>query len=160
MNEQSDIEDLPIERSFSRREVKQNDVNKDYWEWEDDDTLVRVHETPRRIQFSPTECEACPCDVRLLRDERTTKQKFKNVERNQRDNWRLRGDNNGSSNANNEFWVGRTVFKVMNADKIWVKSPHNKHKRQTVLSTGCRGMQVMSQKRVFVIHKLNGTAEE
>ena len=49
MNEQSDIEDLPIERSYSRREVKQNDVNKDYWEWEDDETLVRVHETPRRI---------------------------------------------------------------------------------------------------------------
>jgi len=90
--DQSDIEDEVTNPDVkTRKEVKYQQQSDDSWEWMDDNTLVRNHRTPRRNRFSSQECESCPCDVRLLSDQRETKQDFKNQTMNVKDNWRLKG---------------------------------------------------------------------
>ena len=73
--DQSDIEDEIISHEVkTRKESRIQQSNDDTWEWEDEETLVRKHQTPRRSRFSPQECETCPCDVRKLSDKRQTSQ--------------------------------------------------------------------------------------
>ena len=93
--------------------------NEDYWQWEGEETLIRIHKTPRRQNFVPQDCEDCPCDHRIICDERETEQKFKTNTRVIKDMWRFKGDNNETTNKLNEFWTGRSTFKVLaNAEVI------------------------------------------
>ena len=81
--------------------------------------MIRIHKTPRRQNFVPQDCEDCPCDPRIICDERETEQKFKTNTRVIKDVWRLKGDNNETSNRLNEFWTGTSTFKVLaNAEVI------------------------------------------
>jgi hypothetical protein len=72
--------------------------NEAYWQWEGKETLIRIHKTPRRQNFVPQDCEDCPCDPRIICDERETEQKFKTNTRVIRDTWRFKGDNHESTN--------------------------------------------------------------
>ena len=72
--------------------------NEDYWEWEGEETLIRIHRTPRRQNFVPQDCEDCPCDPRIICDERETEQKFKSNTRVVKDTWRFKGDNHETTN--------------------------------------------------------------
>ena len=155
--EQSDIDDeVEHEELKSRKQNKQMSKINDCWEWIDDTTIVRKHNTPRRSRFSPQECESCPCDVRLLSDQRKTKQVFKNQVMDIEDNWRMKGDySKNVTNKRNEFWTGQTVFKVMKHNSIGMFKPHSSGKNHVTLCTGCRGMEIMSQEHVFVIHRVS-----
>ena len=155
--EHSDIEDeVEHEELKSRRQNKQTSKDKDCWEWIDETTIVRKHNTPRRSRFSPQECESCPCDVRILSDQRKTKQIFKNQVMDIEDNWRMKGDYSKSiTNKRNEFWTGQTVFKVMKHDSIGMRRPHSSGKNHVTLCAGCRGMEIVSQEHVFVIHRVS-----
>ena len=93
--------------------------NEDYWQWDGKETLIRIHKTPRRQNFVPQDCEDCPCDPRIICDERETEQKFKTNTRVIKDTWRFKGDNHESTNKLNEFWTGKSTFKVLaNAEVI------------------------------------------
>ena len=60
-----------------------------------------------------------PCDPRIICDERETEQKFKTNTRVIKDTWRFKGDNHESTNKLNEFWTGKSTFKVLaNAEVI------------------------------------------
>ena len=93
--------------------------HEDYWQWDGKETLIRIHKTPRRQNFVPQDCEDCPCDPRIICDERETEQKFKTNTRVIKDTWRFKGDNHESTNKLNEFWTGKSTFKVLaNAEVI------------------------------------------
>ena len=77
----------------TRKSQVLNKKNEDYWQWEGKETLIRIHKTPRRQNFVPQDCEDCPCDHRIICDERETEQKFKTNTRVIRDTWRFKGDN-------------------------------------------------------------------
>ena len=54
-----------------------------------------------------------PCSLKRIRDDRVTTQKFQSNSRTIRDSWRMVGNNIESSNRRNEFWTGKTIFKVI-----------------------------------------------
>ena len=100
-------------------------------------------------------------DVRLLSD---VKERFKQIFKNQvmdvEDNWRMKGDYSKSiTNKRNEFWTGQTVFKVMKHDSIGMRKPHSNGKNHVTLCVGCRGMEIMSQEHVFVIHRVSAETQ-
>ena len=155
--DQSDIEDEIISHEVkTRKEARIQQTNDDTWEWEDEETLVRKHQTPRRSRFSPQECETCPCDIRKLSDKRQTSQIFRNQRMDINDNWRMKGDySKGVTNKKNEFWVGKTTFKVMAHDSIGLKKNlRSGGKNNVTLCTGCKGMKILSQEHVFVVHRI------
>ena len=116
---ESDINDtIPHVRSTRKSQVLDK-KNEDYWQWDGKETLIRIHKTPRRQNFVPQDCEDCPCDPRIICDERETEQKFKTNTRVIKDIWRFKGDNHESTNKLNEFWTGKSTFKVLaNAEAI------------------------------------------
>ena len=100
---ESDINDtIPHVRSTRKSQVLDK-KNEDYWQWAGKETLIRIHKTPRRQNFVPQDCEDCPCDPRIICDERETEQKFKTNTRVIKDIWRFKGDNHESTNKLNEF---------------------------------------------------------
>ena len=105
--ELSTINDTIPHVSSTRKSQGLGKKNEDYWQWEWEETLIRIHKTPRRQNFVPQDCEDCPCDHRIICDERETEQKFKTNTRVIKDTWRFRGDNNETTNKLNEFWTGR-----------------------------------------------------
>ena len=116
---ESDINDtIPHVKSTRKSQVLDKE-NEDYWQWDGKETLIRIHKTPRRQNFVPQDCEDCPCDPRIICDERETEQKFKTNTRVIKDTWRFKGDNHESTNKLNEFWTGKSTFKVLaNAEVI------------------------------------------
>ena len=96
-----------------------NKKNEDYWQWEGEETLIRIHKRQDGRTFVPQDCEDCPCDPRIICDERETEQKFKTNTRVIKDTWRFKSDNNEATNKLNEFWTGKSTFKVLaNAEVI------------------------------------------
>ena len=81
---------------------------EDKWIWQDETTLVRVHNTPRRRMFVPKEAEFPPCKLNRFRDVRETYQVFQSSGRTFKDSWRLAGNNIERTNRRNEFWTGTT----------------------------------------------------
>ena len=74
---QTEINDNIPDVSSTRKSQGLSKKNEDYWKWEGEETLIRIHKTPRRQNFVPQDCEDCPCDPRIICDERETEQKFK-----------------------------------------------------------------------------------
>ena len=73
---------------------------------------------PRREMFVPSECDDCPCDHRLIQDWRETQLKFQSNVRVDNDNWRLAGNNGERSNNRNEFWTGKSIFRVLRHHEV------------------------------------------
>ena len=116
---ESDINDTIPHVQSTRKSQVLDKKNEDYWQWDGKETLIRIHKTPRRQNFVPQDCEDCPCDPRIICDERETEQKFKTNTRVIKDTWRFKGDNHESTNKLNEFWTGKSTFKVLaNAEVI------------------------------------------
>ena len=139
----------------TRKESKLQQENDDSWEWEDEVTLVRKHRTPRRQRFSPQECDVCPCDIERLADKRQTSQIFRDHTMKVEDNWRMKGDySKNTTNKKNEFWTGMTTFKVMKRDSIGMRKLQSDGTKHVTLCTGCKGMGVLIQENVFIVHRI------
>ena len=91
---------------------------RDEWRWIGDHVLERIHNIPRREMFVPSDCEDCPCDHRLIQDWRETQVKFQSNVRVDKSNWRLPGDNGERSNNRNEFWTGKSIFRVSRPQEV------------------------------------------
>ena len=101
----------------SRSRITKTEECEDKWIWQDETTLVRAHNTPRRRRFVPKEAESLPCKLKRFRDVRETYQVFQSSGRTIKDSWRLAGNNIERTNRRNEFWTGTTTFKIIsNAD--------------------------------------------
>ena len=101
----------------SRSRITKTEECEDKWIWQDETTLVRVHNTPRRRMFVPKEAEFLPCKLKRFRDVRETYQVFQSSGRTIKDSWRLAGNNIERTNRRNDFWTGTTTFKIIsNAD--------------------------------------------
>ena len=125
--------------------------NENYWQWEGEETLIRIHKTPRRQNFVPQDCEDCPCDHRIICDERETEQKFKTNTRVIKDTWRFKGDNNETTNKLNEFWTGRSTFKVLaNAEVIDSDKSYKVSQGVITLCTHCSELNTIPITDVFV----------
>ena len=125
--------------------------NEDYWQWEGEETLIRIHRTPRRQNFVPQDCEDCPCDHRIICDERETEQKFKTNTRVIKDTWRFKGDNNETTNKLNEFWTGKSTFKVLaNAEVIDSDKSYKVNQGVITLCTHCSELNTIPITDVFV----------
>ena len=113
--------------------------------------MIRIHKTPRRQNFVPQDCEDCPCDPRIICDERETEQKFKTNTRVIKDVWRLKGDNNETSNRLNEFWTGKSTFKVLaNAEVIDEGGSYKVNQGVITLCTHCQELDTIPLTDVFV----------
>ena len=86
---------------------------RDKWRWIGNHVLERIHNIPRREMFVPSDCEDCPCDHRLIQDWREIQLKFQSNVRVDKSNWRLPGDNGERLNNRNEFWTGKSIFRVL-----------------------------------------------
>ena len=113
--------------------------------------MIRIHKTPRRQNFVPQDCEDCPCDHRIICDERETEQKFKTNTRVIKDMWRFKGDNNETTNKLNEFWTGRSTFKVLaNAEVIDSDKSYKVSQGVITLCTHCSELNTIPITDVFV----------
>ena len=125
--------------------------NEDHWQWDGKETLIRIHKTPRRQNFVPQDCEDCPCDPRIICDERETEQKFKTNTRVIKDIWRFKGDNHESTNKLNEFWTGKSTFKVLaNAEVIDRDKSCKVSQGVITLCTNCNELNTIPVTDVFV----------
>ena len=148
---QTEINDNIPDVSSTRKSQGLSKKNEDYWKWEGKETLIRIHKTPRRQNFVPQDCEDCPCDPRIICDERETEQKFKTNTRVIRDTWRLKGDNWETTNKSNEFWVGKSTFKVIaNAEVIDSDKSYKVSSGVVTLCTFCDGLNTIPITDVFV----------
>ena len=64
----------PKSRRDKKLEIKRNSA--DEWVWEDESTLIRLQNEPRRKLFVPKEAGYLPCSLKRVRDDRVTTQKF------------------------------------------------------------------------------------
>ena len=125
--------------------------NEDHWQWDGKETLIRIHKTPRRQNFVPQDCEDCPCDPRIICDERETEQKFKTNTRVIKDIWRFKGDNHESTNKLNEFWTGKSTFRVLaNAEVIGGGKNCKVSQGVITLCTNCNDVKTIPITDVFV----------
>ena len=148
---ESNINDtIPHVRSTRKSQVLDK-KNEDYWQWDGKETLIRIHKTPRRQNFVPQDCEHCPCDPRIICDERETEQKFKTNTRVIKDIWRFKGDNHESTNKLNEFWTGKSTFKVLaNAEVIDGGKSCKVNQGVITLCTHCNELNTIPITDVFV----------
>ena len=99
----------------------------------------------------PQDCDDCPCDPRIICDERETEQKFKTNTRVIKDTWRLKGDNWETTNKSNEFWVGKSTFKVIaNAEVIDSDKSYKVSPGVVTLCTFINGLNTIPLTDVFV----------
>ena len=146
-----DINDnIPFVKSTRKSQVL-GKKNEDHWQWDGKETLIRIHKTPRRQNFIPQDCEDCPCDPRIICDERETEQKFKTNTRVIKDMWRFKGDNHESTNKLNEFWTGKSTFKVLaNAEVIDGGKNCKVSQGVITLCTNCNDVKTIPITDVFV----------
>ena len=148
---ESDINDnIPHVKSTRKSQVLDK-KNEDHWQWDGKETLIRIHKTPRRQNFVPQDCEDCPCDPRIICDERETEQKFKTNTRAIKDIWRFKGDNHESTNKLNDFWTGKSTFKVLaNAEVIGGDKNCKVSQGVITLCTNCNDLNTVPITDVFV----------
>ena len=148
---ESDINDTIPHVQSTRKSQVLDKKNEDYWQWDGKETLIRIHKTPRRQNFVPQDCEDCPCDPRIICDERETEQKFKTNTRVIKDIWRFKGDNHESTNKLNEFWTGKSTFKVLaNAEVIDRDKSCKVSQGVITLCTNCDELNTIPVTDVFV----------
>ena len=100
----------------------------------------------------PQDCEDCPCDPRIICDERETEQKFKTNTRVVRDTWRFKGDNQETTNKSNEFWIGKSTFRVLaNAEVIDNDESYKVSTGVITLCTCCNELNAIPITDVFVL---------
>ena len=143
----------------SRRDKKHDGRrgNTDVWKWEDESTLVRVHNEPRRRLFIPKEAEFLPCRLRRIKDDRRTIQKFQSNSRTIDDS---SGSNVESTNRRNEFWTGEARFQVI-PNEQWDRSMVEDTDSEDVGSTRSRvvtcthgdQMDIIPLNDMFVSHQ-------
>eukprot|EP00435_Cladocopium_sp_Y103_P038752 s1874_g10.t1 len=139
-------------RAFNKRvAAAQESSISDIWDWDGKSKLVRIHNVPRRRNFIPQECGDCPCAASLICEERVTEQTFKTNTRTVEDCWRYKGDNEESSNRKNEYWTGKTTFRVIDGCEVEGTKPHHEPKPGAItLCINCDGMDVIGLDGVFV----------
>ena len=148
---ESDINDTIPHVKSTRKSQMLDRKNEDHWQWDGKETLIRIHKTPRRQNFVPQDCEDCPCDPRIICDERETEQKFKTNTRVIKDIWRFKGDNHESTNKLNEFWTGKSTFKVLaNAEVIDRDKSCKVSQGVITLCTNCDELNTIPITDVFV----------
>ena len=148
---ESDINDTIPHVKSTRKSQMLDKKNEDHWQWDGKETLIRIHKTPRRQNFVPQDCEDCPCDPRIICDERETEQKFKTNTRVIKDIWRFKGDNHESTNKLNEFWTGKSTFKVLaNAEVIDRDKSCKVSQGVITLCTNCNELNTIPVTDVFV----------
>ena len=144
---ESDINDTIPHVKSTRKSQMLDKKNEDHWQWDGKETLIRIHKTPRRQNFVPQDCEDCPCDPRIICDE----QKFKTNTRVIKDIWRFKGDNHESTNKLNEFWTGKSTFKVLaNAEVIDRDKSCKLSQGVITLCTNCNELNTIPVTDVFV----------
>ena len=148
---ESEINDTIPHVKSTRKSQVLDKKNEDYWQWDGKETLIRIHKTPRRQNFVPQDCEDCPCDPGIICDERETEQKFKTNTRVIKDTWRFKGDNHESTNKLNEFWTGKSTFKVLaNAEVIDGNKSCKVNQGVITLCTHCDELNTIPITDVFV----------
>ena len=124
---------------------------RDEWRWIGDHVLERIHNIPRREMFVPSDCEDCPCDHRLIQDWRETQLKFQSNVRVDKSNWRLPGDNGERSNNRNEFWTGKSIFRVLRHQEVLpVASCIMDDNLMACVNT--MGLDIISPNKIFIPH--------
>ena len=148
---ESDINDTIPHVKSTRKSQMLDKKNEDHWQWDGKEALIRIHKTPRRQNFVPQDCEDCPCDPRIICDERETEQKFKTNTRVIKDIWRFKGDNHESTNKLNELWTGKSTFKVLaNAEVIDRDKSCKVSQGVITLCTNCNELNTIPVTDVFV----------
>ena len=132
---------------------------RDEWRWIGDHVLERIHNIPRRQMFVPSDCEDCPCDHRLIQDWRETQLKFQSNVRMDRSNWRLPGNNGERSNNRNEFWTGKSIFRVLSHQGVRpVASCIMDDNLMICVDT--MGLDIISPNKIFILHTYRMVIEE
>ena len=92
----------------------------------------------------------------MISDNRQTSQVFKNQKMSIHDNWRMKGDYSRSvTNKKDELWVGQTIFHIVKHDSIGLnKKLPSGGKHHVTLCTGCRGMSILSQDKMFAVPRI------
>ena len=72
----------------------------DYWKWGSHSELIRVHQRPRTVKFTPIGLQDCPVDIRKLSARRVTRM--------------------GHNRVESDFWVGTRAFQKQ--DRPWIGS--------------------------------------
>ena len=124
---------------------------RDEWRWIGSHILERIHNIPRRGMFVPSDCDDCPCDHRLIQDWRETQQKFKSNVTVDKSNWRLPGNNGERSNNRNEFWTGKSIFRVLRHHEVPpVASCIMDENLMACVNT--KGLDIISHNKIFIPH--------
>ena len=132
---------------------------RDEWKWIGDHVLERIHNIPRREMFVPSDCDDCPCDHRLIQDWRETQLKFQSNVRVDKSNWRLPGNNGERSNNRNEFWAGKSIFRVLRHQEVLpVASCVMDDKLMACVNT--MGLNIISPDKIFIPHTYRMVIEE
>ena len=132
---------------------------RDEWRWIGDHILERIHNIPRRKMFVPSDCDDCPCDHRLIQDWRETQLKFQSNVRVDKSNWRLPGDNGERSNTRNEFWTGKSIFRVLRHQEVLpVASCIMDDNLMACVNT--MGLNIISPNKIFIPHTYRMVIEE
>ena len=101
--------------------------------------------------FVPSDCDDCPCDHRLIQDWRETHLKFQWNVRVDKDNWRLPGNNGERSNNRNEFWTGKSIFRVLRHHEVRpVASCIMDDNLMACVNT--KGLNTISHNKIFIPH--------
>ena len=124
---------------------------RDEWRWIGDHILERIHNIPRREMFVPSDCEDCPCDHRLIQDWRETQLKFQSNVRVDKSNWRLPGDNGERSNNRNEFWTGKSIFRVLRHQEVLPVASCIMDDN-LMACVNAMGLDIISPNKIFIPH--------
>ena len=109
--------------------------------------------------FVPSDCEDCPCDHRLIQDWRETQLKFQSNVRMDKSNWRLPGNNGERSNNRNEFWTGKSIFRVLRHQGVRpVASCIMDDNLMICVDT--MGLDIISPNKIFIPHTYRMVIEE
>ena len=157
---QSPLRRRNIKKIASATECGHDEVPvRDEWRWIGDHVLERIHNIPRREMFVPSDCDDCPCDHRLIQDWRETQLKFQSNVRVDKSNWRLPGDSGERSNNRNEFWTGKSIFRVLRHQEVLpVASCIMDDNLMACVNT--MGLNIISPNKIFIPHTYRMVIEE
>ena len=153
-----------IKTIASATECGQDEVHvRDEWRWVGDHILERIHNLPRREMFVPSDCDDCLCDHRLIQDWRETQLKFQSNVRMDKSNWRLPGNNGERSSNRNEFWTGKSIFRVLRHQEVLPVASCIMHDN-LMACVNTKGLDIIgyhfSQQNIYPSHISDGDRRE
>ena len=99
------------------------------------------------------------CDRRLIQDWRETQLKFQSNVRVDKSNWCLPGDNGERSNNRNEFWTGKSIFRVLRHQEVFpIASCIMDNNLMACVNT--MGLDIISPNKIFIPHTYRIMIEE